>query len=201
MILCGRQGLDQDYSVAGMPDVGRGDKRDVINSWDSGAADREVYVSSTEHDRNHIQDEGTGFPRFTSPVLWIVITGSCPDCDGSPPRTCVIALPSTNTKPRLRRILLMMFVFMLFVFLSLFWPSVTSRYCRLRRGYGVPRRNHFRPFTRVLSQIRSEVTPKVGVFYKRYRTSEGYISATELKLRFPCGLLLKLCLMSIQSDL
>jgi hypothetical protein len=39
--------LNQDYSVAGLPDVGRGDKVDVINSGDSSAADREVYVSST----------------------------------------------------------------------------------------------------------------------------------------------------------
>src|SRR5262249_33837174 len=57
-----RQGLDQDYSVAGLPDVGRGDKVDVIDSWDRGAADREVYVSSTEHDWIHVQDERTRLP-------------------------------------------------------------------------------------------------------------------------------------------
>ena len=57
-----RQGLDQDYSVAGLPDVGRGDKGDVINARDSGAAHREVYVHSTEHDWIHVQDERTGLP-------------------------------------------------------------------------------------------------------------------------------------------
>src|SRR5262249_48666167 len=57
-----RQGLDQDYSVAGLSDVGRGDKVDVIDSWDRGAADREVYVSSTEHDWIHVQDERTRLP-------------------------------------------------------------------------------------------------------------------------------------------
>ena len=62
MMLWVRQGLDQDYSVAGWSDVGRGDKRNVINSWDSGAVDREVYVTSTEHEAVHVEDERTGFP-------------------------------------------------------------------------------------------------------------------------------------------
>ena len=35
---------------------------EVINSGDSGAADREVYVRSTEHDWIHVQDERTGLP-------------------------------------------------------------------------------------------------------------------------------------------
>jgi hypothetical protein len=54
--------LDQDYSVAGLSDVGRRDKVDVVDSWNSGAADREVYVTSTEHDWIHAQDERTGLP-------------------------------------------------------------------------------------------------------------------------------------------
>src|SRR4029077_15173513 len=51
--------------------------------------------------------------------------------------------------------------FMLLNFLSLFWPSVNSRHCRLRRGYGVPRRTHFRPFTEVMRKTRREVTRKM----------------------------------------
>jgi len=35
--------------------------------------------------------------------------------------TCMIALPSTKTKPTATSVLLMIFVFMLFDFLSLFW--------------------------------------------------------------------------------
>ena len=48
--------FDQDYSVARWPDVGRGDKRNVINSWDSGAADGEVYITDGQW-RVHVQDE------------------------------------------------------------------------------------------------------------------------------------------------
>jgi hypothetical protein len=57
-----RQGFYQDYSVAGLSYIGRGDKRNVINSRDRGAANREVHVHSTEHDWVHIQYEGTGLP-------------------------------------------------------------------------------------------------------------------------------------------
>src|SRR5438876_3176068 len=56
------------------------------------------------------------FSRVTSPVLWIVTTGFI----ASSPCTCVIALPSTNSKPRLRRILLLIFVFIGCSFVSLF---------------------------------------------------------------------------------
>jgi hypothetical protein len=52
--------LNQQYSVAGLSDVGRGDKVDVINSWDSGAADTEVYVHSADLNWIHVQDEHTG---------------------------------------------------------------------------------------------------------------------------------------------
>ena len=61
-------------------DVGRGDKRYVINSWDSGAADLEVYVRDTDvsligHDWLMSRTNEPVFPRVTSPVLWIESPG------------------------------------------------------------------------------------------------------------------------------
>jgi hypothetical protein len=62
----------------------------------------------------------------------------------------VIALPSTNTKPRLRSSLLMIFVFMLFIFfLGLAFFDFSSL------------RTHFWPFTDVVNKIRREVTRKM----------------------------------------
>ena len=62
----------------------------------------------------------------------------------------MIALPSTNTKARLRNSLLMIFVFMLFIFflgLAFFDFSSLS--------------THFWPFTHVMRKIRREVTRKM----------------------------------------
>jgi hypothetical protein len=39
---------------------------------------------------------------------------------------------------------------------------VPSCHYRLRRGYGVPKRTHFRPFKEVLQEIRRDITRKVG---------------------------------------
>jgi len=59
------QGLDQKHSKAGLTDEGWGDKRNVINSWDSCAADSELYESCSEQDfRIHAQDEYAGLPSF-----------------------------------------------------------------------------------------------------------------------------------------
>jgi len=66
------------------------------------------------------------FPRVTFPVLEMVTTGKSggPITEGElawvPPCACVIALPSTNTKARVRRILLMIFVLMLIYSICLF---------------------------------------------------------------------------------
>ncbi len=104
----------------------RGDKGDVINSWDSGAADTEVYVSSSEHQRRpHVQNERTGLP----------------------PRHCLLCAMDSDNRDF---VLLAMqlrdraakhehqakaknefaedFCSHLFNFLSLVWPSVTSRH-------------------------------------------------------------------------
>src|SRR5436190_3171194 len=55
------QRCERDRCVAGLSDVGWGEKRNVINSCDSGAADLEVYVHSTEREcRLHLQDERAG---------------------------------------------------------------------------------------------------------------------------------------------
>jgi hypothetical protein len=68
----------------------------------------------------------------------------------------VIALPSTNTKPRLRRILLLIFDFMLFKFLSVFGlPSFLGRRSLGEGGWS---------FTEVLQEIRRDITRNVWIF-------------------------------------
>src|SRR5215472_5975141 len=62
-----------------------------------------------------------------------------------------MALPSTNTRPRIRRSLLRIFVFMLFnFFIVLAFRDLSSL------------RTHFRPFTEVVRKSRRKVTRKLG---------------------------------------
>ena len=57
-----RQRFDLNYSVAGFSDVGRRHKQNVINSSDSGTANLEVYVRSTDHECRLIV-VGSRFPK------------------------------------------------------------------------------------------------------------------------------------------
>jgi hypothetical protein len=54
------------------------------------------------------------------------------------------------------------FVFICIISFFLFWPSVTSRYCRLRQGSGAPRSCHFWPFSDVQNGNQREVTGKLA---------------------------------------
>src|SRR5262245_44648843 len=90
-----------------------------------------------------------------------------------------------NTKPRLRRILLMLFVFMLFNSFHC-WPSVTSLHCRLRSaltGSGVPRRTQFWPFTGVLQKIRRDITRNVWIFQETADYADKTDKSPDLKPR------------------
>ena len=70
LILWVRQCLDQDYSVAGLSDVGRRHKQNVINSSDSRAADREVYVVPPNMSAGFMfRTNEPVFPRMTLSVL------------------------------------------------------------------------------------------------------------------------------------
>jgi len=52
--------------------------------------------------------------------------------------------------------------------LGFLWAAFNVPSCRLRQGYGVPRRSHFWLFTGVLQEIREKVTRKVRESLKGY---------------------------------
>jgi hypothetical protein len=169
--------LHQDYSVAGLSDVGRRHKRNVIDSWDSGAAYREVNIHSTEHDWIHVQNKGTGLPPRNIPSAvngdnrhLLILRG------------CWVSRAHRQRGPRERRGLR-----------SWRWRGPTTAPHLGDRTHKHEHQaeanndfvNHFYfhiayfPFTEVLQEIRPDITRKVSIFLQPLidQPSQSYGSA------------------------